>query len=180
MEARQRPWPRICLMTDERIGERLWESIDRLPNGAGIVFRHYSLPSADRARLAVRVAATAKEHGATLAIAADVMLAKRVGAEQVHNPTSPAGELPFSRSVHSLEEAETAASEGATLAFISPIYATRSHPGQKPIGPELAERIARVVGVPAIALGGMDEEKFADLKGFYGWAAIDAWLRVRT
>ena len=42
MTDRQRPWPRAWLMTDERMGERLWEAIDRLPvKHSGIVFRHY-------------------------------------------------------------------------------------------------------------------------------------------
>jgi thiamine-phosphate pyrophosphorylase len=66
------------------------------------------------------------------------------------------------------------------LVFVSPVRATTSHPGQPPLGPERAGEIARATGVPAIALGGMDAEKFALLEreGFYGWAGIDAWLRT--
>ena len=44
MGARQQTWPRMWLMTDERLGDQLWDAIDRLPEGAaGILFRHYSL-----------------------------------------------------------------------------------------------------------------------------------------
>ena len=59
--------------------------------------------------------------------------------------------------------------------FVSPIFATRSHPGGKVLGPARAQRIARKLRVPAIALGGMDAERFRGLDWFYGWAAIDAW-----
>ena len=54
MTARQRDWPRAWLMTDERMGDRLWTAIDRLPiKHAGIVFRRYSLlDEARAARLA--------------------------------------------------------------------------------------------------------------------------------
>ena len=81
--------------------------------------------------------------------------------------------------VHSLDEAEQARIEGAALVFVSPIHETRSHPGAKPIGRDLAKRIIRAAGCPAIALGGMNAQNFAraEKDGFYGWAAIDAWIR---
>ena len=45
--------PRLWMMTDERQGDALWSALERLPRGAGVVFRHYSLPAAAR-RAAVR------------------------------------------------------------------------------------------------------------------------------
>jgi thiamine-phosphate pyrophosphorylase len=182
MEGRQQSWPRAWLMTDERLGGRLWGAIGRLPRGAGIVFRHYSLEPRERQILADRIADAARGRGLILAIARDAELARRTGAALVHNPRRDAGGLPFSRAAHSLEEAEFARREGAALVFVSPVYSTRSHPGRKPLGPERAINIAKAAGVRAIALGGMDEQKFAVLEreGFYGWAGIDAWLGVRT
>jgi len=178
MRARQRTWPRVWLMTDERMGERLWAALERLPDGAGVLFRHYSLPRDAREELAARVADLARARRLVLAVAGDPKLALRLGAELVHNPEGSAGALPFSRSVHSLEEAEAARVEGAALVFVSPVNATRSHPGQEPLGRHAAGRIARTSGVPAIALGGMDSARFALLEreGFHGWAGIDAWL----
>jgi thiamine-phosphate pyrophosphorylase len=180
MKARQQSWPRIWLMTDERMGDRLWEAVERLPQGAGIVFRHYSLAREVRGRMAVRLAETADQRGITLAVGGDVELARRAGANLVHNPASSARGLSFSVSVHSAHEAEAAGSAGADLVFVSPVYATRSHPGREPLGPRRAAEIARAAAVPAIALGGMDAQKFALLEreGFYGWAGIDAWLRI--
>ncbi|MFL6730781.1 MAG: thiamine phosphate synthase, partial [Sphingomicrobium sp.] len=64
-------------MTDERMGERLWRAIDHLPvKHAGIVFRHYGLPSDARLLLARRIADICHRRALTLAIAADVELAR--------------------------------------------------------------------------------------------------------
>ena len=180
MDARQQSWPQIWLMTDERMGDRLWEAVDRLPDGAGIVCRHHSLARQARERLAARLAATARKRGIGLAIARDSRLAEEVGAILVHNPACADCRLPFSVSVHSARQAEAARAAGAALVFVSPVYATRSHPDGEQLGSERAAEIARIAGVPAIALGGMDARKFALLERgrFYGWAGIDAWLRT--
>src|SRR5262245_49532125 len=59
MTANQPPWPRDWLMTDERLGDRLWDAVDRLPAGAGIVFRHYRLSAAERMVLGEALASRA-------------------------------------------------------------------------------------------------------------------------
>ncbi len=179
MTARQRDWPRAWLMTDERMGERLWTAIDRLPiERSGIVFRHYATPPDVRATLVRRIADICHRRSLTLAIAAGEELAPAVGADLVHNPAGTPSDLPFSRSVHSMEEAEAAGRDGAALVFVSPVRPTRSHVGRKPLGKPLALRIARAAGVPAIALGGMNAHNAHGFvrDGFYGWAGIDAWL----
>ena len=177
MTSRQRPWPRAWLMTDERMGEQLWTAIDRLPiRHSGIVFRHYG--AANRASIARRIAEICHRRSLSFAIAGDVELARTLRANLVHNPDEPAPDLAFSRSIHSLEEAEAARAEGPALVFVSPVYPTRSHPGRKALYRPLAVRIAKAAGVPAIALGGVNSLKAARLQseGFYGWAGIDAWL----
>lgn len=177
MKDRQQSWPRLWLMTDERMGDRLWDAIGRMPPGAGIVFRHYSLSRPAREELARRIGSAIRKRRITLGIAGDVELAERLGAEIVHNPAAPTS-VPFSRAVHSLEEVDSAKAEGAALVFVSPVYATSSHPGGEPLGPKRAAEIAGAAGLPAIALGGVNARNFPALKreGFYGWAGIDAWL----
>ena len=130
MHARQQSWPRIWLMTDERMGNRLWGAIERLPLGAGIVLRHDSLPGDEREELARRVAATALRRGLCLAIARDVNLAVRLGAELIHNPAGPVVGLPFSRSIHDLSEARAARSgrRGAGIRLPGMRYALTSRP----------------------------------------------------
>lgn len=179
MTSRQTAWPRAWLMTDERMGDRLWPAIDRVASdGVGIVFRHHATDKDVRRLLAERVASIARRRNLVLAVARDIDLAQAVGADLVHNPERLPCPLPFSRSVHTIQEAENAREEGASLVFVSPVRTTRSHPGASALGKPLALQIARAAGVPAVALGGMNARTSAGLRrdGFYGWAGIDAWL----
>jgi thiamine-phosphate pyrophosphorylase len=176
MAANQPPWPRDWLMTDERMGEHLWDAIGRVPAGAGIVFRHYSLGPSERLDLGRRVAALAHERKLLLAVAGDAGLAERLGAALMHNPQA-ATDLPFSLSVHDEREARAAREAAADLVFVSPVYPTRSHPDASALGVKRASQLATMAGCPAIALGGMTFGRFWELGAeFHGWAAIDAWL----
>ncbi len=178
MAANQPYWPTEWLMTDERIGDRLWDAIDRLPESAGVVFRHYATPDEQRAALAGRVADICKARGLTLAIARDITLATSLEAVLVHNPVGDPGGLQTSRAAHSAEEARLAVEAGAALIFLSPLFATRSHPDRKPLSRNIARQIAAACPAPVIALGGMNRARFEELRpdGFHGWAGIDAWL----
>ena len=178
MAANQPPWPREWLMTDERISDRLWEAMDRLPAGGGVVFRHYAIPTAERMALAIRVAEICGGRGLTLSIAHDIDLAEQLGARLVHNPASRPACLPFSRSAHSFQEAKAVCGSGASLIFLSPLFPTRSHPGAAPLSREAGLAIVAECPVPVIALGGMSRARFEEIRsdGFYGWAGIDAWL----
>ncbi|RZL59593.1 MAG: hypothetical protein EOP65_02680, partial [Sphingomonas sp.] len=62
---------------------------------------------------------------------------------------------------------------GATWLFVSPVHATRSHPGAAPLG--LRRAVALAQGGRRIALGGMTAARWLRLRryGFDGWAAID-------
>ena len=178
MAANQPQWPREWLMTDERVGERLWEAIGALPEGAGVVFRHYATPQDQLAALARRIAGICRERCLTLAIARDAALAGMLDAALVHNPDSDQRILPTSRAAHSAEEARFAVHAGASLIFLAPLFPTRSHPDRKPLSRIVARQIVATCPVPVIALGGMNRARFEEIKpdGFYGWAGIDAWL----
>ena len=178
MAANQPPWPREWLMTDERLGDRLWDAVAALPGGAGVVFRHYGTPVADREELGRNLARECGDRGLIFAVAGEVGLALALGAALVHNPENDPRDLPLSRSAHSRAEAERACEAGAALIFLSPINATRTHPGRAPLSREETRRIVAACPVPVIALGGMNRARFEERKadGFYGWAGIDAWL----
>ena len=81
-------------------------------------------------------------------------------------------------SAHDRRQAIRAARAGASVLFVSPVYATRSHPGAAPAGPIAAAHIGRGLGVGIVALGGMNARRWRRISrlGFDGWAAIDAWL----
>ena len=53
-------------MTDERQGDALWSALERLPRGAGIVFRHYTLARRERRLLFDRVRRVARRRGLLL------------------------------------------------------------------------------------------------------------------
>jgi thiamine-phosphate pyrophosphorylase len=79
-------------------------------------------------------------------------------------------------SAHDRREAVRAVRDGADAVFVSPVFATRSHPGARALGRVRFGLIVRDLGVPVIALGGMDARRARTLPGsVYGWAGIDAW-----
>ena len=165
---RRQPLPRLWLMTDERQGERLWRALERLPKGSGVVFRHYCLAPPERRRLFERVRQIARRKRLLL-LAAGAPLA---GADGVHGRR---GRGLRSASAHTARELRAAERAGAHLVFVSPVFATRSHPEARPLGPLRFMLLARQARMPVIALGGMDAKKARRLRGAYGWAAIDAW-----
>ena len=167
---RRQSLPRLWLMTDERQGDTLWRALERLPRGGGIVFRHYSLPGAERGRLFEKVRRIARARGQILLVGGPPL----AGGDGTHGR---AGRGLRSASVHNLRELKAAERAGADFVFLSPVYATRSHPGARPLGPYRFALIAHQAKVPVIALGGMDAEKARALGGAYGWAGIDAWSR---
>lgn len=169
-------WPRVWLMTDERMGDALGPAITRAAAaGAGIIVRHHRSPDAVRRAIATEVLAS----GAMLGLSRDPLFAADLGAALVHNPLEgSSGTLPFSLSVHDEAQARDAARRAPALVFISPVFATRSHVGQPALGENAARKLAMLSGCPAYALGGVTLAKGEELiaSGWNGWAGIDAWL----
>jgi thiamine-phosphate pyrophosphorylase len=165
---RRRQPPRLWLMTDERQGEALWPALERLPRGGGVVFRHYGLPRPERRALFNRVRAVAKRRGLVLVVAG----APLPGADGVHGRR---GRGFRTASAHNRGELKAAERAGADLVFLSPVFATRSHPGAKALGARRFSLLAHQARVPVVALGGVDAGKARRLGGAYGWAGIDAW-----
>lgn len=160
-------------MTDERLGERLFEALRRLPASGGVVLRHYGLPEKQRRILFDRVR---KAHSGLLLLAGTAEQAASWGADGSHGPGP--GDGLRSAPVHSFAQIRTAERNGANLLFLSPVYATRSHPEARPLGLARFAWLARRTTLPVIALGGMHETHGQRLASFgaYGWAGIDAWL----
>jgi len=169
MPARQ-PLPRLWLMTDERLGDGLLDAVARLPAGAGVVFRHYSLEEVARRSLFEQVRAA---HPGLLLLAGPAELADRWGADGSHGPGPGAGLR--TTPAHDLAEIRAAEAAGAALIFLSPVFATRSHPEARPLGAGGFARLAAQTRLPVIALGGMTPKRAETLVGAYGWAGIDAW-----
>ena len=79
--------------------------------------------------------------------------------------------------VHNTWEIARARLAGTPLLLLSPIFPTRSHPGEGSLPRMRAAALARLAGRPLLALGGMDAARFDRIAawGFDGWAGIDAW-----
>jgi len=174
MHARQ-PLPRLWLMTDERQGDTLFGAVSRLPEGAGIVFRHYGLPTSERRALFREILSMARKGGQLLFLAGPAETAKAWRADGSHG-RGP-GEGLRSAPAHDLREIRAAERNGAALIFVSPVYPTRSHPGAQALGPARFGFLCRRTRLPVIALGGVDARRARGLRarGAYGWAGIDAW-----
>ena len=177
---RRQPVPRLWMMTDERQGERLLPVVKSLPEGAGIVFRHYSLGEEARRAHFEQVRGAARPRGLVLLLAANPETAAAWGADGSHGWE---GDSVFgllrSVSVHDAAEMARANALGADLAFVSPVFETRSHPGKTPLAHDELQALVASARMPMIALGGMDAERAETLAGtgIYGWAAVDAWTR---
>lgn len=166
--SRRQPLPRLWLMTDERQGEGLWAALERLPKGAGVVFRHYGLAPRERHELFRRVKKLARRRRLFL------LAAGGLRGDGAHGGRARGLR---SASAHNLRELKLAERSGADLIFLSPAFATCSHPGARTLGPVRFGLIARNARAPVIALGGMDSRKARRLPHIYGWAGIDAWSR---
>lgn len=162
--------PTRWLMTDERMGDGLWRALERLPRGGGVVFRHYALEPGERRRLFARVRRVALRRGLVLVRAGETRMSGEMGTHARH------GFGVVTWPVHDVREARWARRVKADAVFVSPVFATRSHPGTVALGARRARAIGRVSGTAVIALGGMNEVRFRCVCGFHGYAAIDAWL----
>lgn len=163
-----------------------------------LILRDYDAP--DRADLAASMAAFCRAEGRGFAIAGDRALAQKHGVG-FHCPSyllTRTGHHPQairrtcrhhnSAAVHNRAELHAAAQAGFTHVFISPVFATDSHPGAAGLGVVRAldlARLARAHGLSPLALGGMDATRLRRLNGsagggekpFAGYGAITALAR---
>ena len=147
--------PALWLMTDERMGDALWAALKRVPPGGGVVFRHYATPRAERLALFRRVR--------SIAVARRLMLV--VAGERLPWPARHGGPRPLTAPAHDRREAIAGVRRGARVLFVSPVFATRSHPAANGLGVRRALGVGRGLPVVAIALGGMDAGRWRGCAG---------------
>jgi thiamine-phosphate pyrophosphorylase len=172
--------PEIWLFTDRRNDAGLARAIKRLPRGSGIVFRHYHLQDAERKRRFETVKRLARRHGHMLFLAGTPVLARLWRAEGIYGQVGRRSEtrgLLHGAPVHNAREIRQAKRTGADIFFLSPIFSTRSHPGQPPMNSLQMQRLATLCDGAVICLGGMNRHRYRSRKNrlTHGWAAIDAF-----
>lgn len=151
--------PPLWLFTDAVRLPDPCAAVARLPLGlCGVVFRHDAAPG--RLELGRRLRAICRARRLMLVVAGDWRLAAALGAG-VHLRGGrrlagmPRGGLVTS-SAHGVVELRRATRAGAGLAFLSPAFASASHPGATALGPARWAAMARGSRVPVAALGGVD------------------------
>ncbi len=167
----------LVLMTDDRKAD--WARAARaLPRGSVVVVR--GRDSRKRLTLAESLSGIAP-----LLIADDPMLAAHIGAAGLHLPERRMKEAGHWRaryphwiitsSAHSLRALMGAGALDAV--FLSPVFATTSHKGAKPLTAMRAAFIAAQAQVAVYALGGVTQRNAALLApAFSGIAAISSLL----
>jgi thiamine-phosphate pyrophosphorylase len=183
---RRRHLPPLWLFTDSHRLADPRPVVARLPKGlAGVVLRHDSDPA--RATLGRDLARLCRARRLKLVVTGDPRLAAALGAG-VHLrggrwptgapvPARRRGTL-LTSSAHGAADLRRAARARVDLAFLSPAFATRSHPGAAALGPHLWGRLARAAALPVAALGGIDGRSIRRLPRAicFGAGAIDALI----
>lgn len=171
------PLPVLWLFTDAaRLPDPL-PAVARLPRFlAGVVLRHDGVPG--RAALGRRLARLCRARGLALSVAGDWRLAAALRAglhlRQGVRPGRAPRDLPsLTSSAHGVAAVRRARHAGA-VAFLSPAFATASHPGRSGLGPVRWGRMARRGG-GAGALGGIDGGNVRRLPGCRCAGAITAF-----
>jgi len=168
--ARRRPGktalPPLWLFTDTHRLPDPRPAVARLPRGlGGVVLRHDDDPQ--RAALGRDLRRICRARELVLVVAGDVRLAAALGAG-VHlrggrwpGPLRRHGVI--TSSAHDLPDLRRAGAAGASLAFLSPVFPTASHPGAPALGPLRWSRLARLAPLPTAALGGIQAARLRRL-----------------
>jgi thiamine-phosphate pyrophosphorylase len=173
--------PRLWLMTDDTRGDAE-AAMARLAPGSAVIFRHYN--ALHREKIGTHLHEIARRHGHLFLVAGDPRLAARLHADGFHAPEALAHRIPIARrllprglvtlAVHGRKGIATAERYAPDSIIVSPVIATQSHPGARPLGTVRFAALAHATTIPVIALGGMTGKNLGRLTGSaaFGFAAI--------
>ena len=158
---------------------------ERLPQGAGIVYRPFG--AADAVERGLRLVDIARRRGLLLLAGADPVLAEAIGAHGLHLPQRLAETAAGIRlahpawrvtaAAHDMEAAQAAGRAGVEAVVVSPVFPSNSPSAGAPLGVEGLAAIAAGASLPVYALGGINA-KTADAlvgAGVYGLAGIEGF-----
>jgi thiamine-phosphate pyrophosphorylase len=185
------PEPCLCLVTDRSLASSgdlvRWVSL-AVGGGVDLVqLREKDLPGSQFLKLATELRSAIGTH-ALLIVNGRADLAAEAGAQGVQlgeeamtvgaaRKLLPSGSL-VGRSVHTVEAALSAVSEGADFLLVGTMYATDSHPGVPPDGPALMRAVAQDCRIPLIGIGGITRDNLSEViaAGASGVAVIRSIL----
>jgi thiamine-phosphate pyrophosphorylase len=164
----------VLVTDDQRLADPV-AAARRLPKGSVVIVRARD----GGRRHALAEALRAQTSGLILLAADDPVLADRLHG--LHLPEKRAREAAHWRALRPHWLITVAAHSGqglrvihADAALLSPVFATKSHPGAHPLTAPRARFLARHARLPVLALGGVTAQNARLLKGFAGFAAIGA------
>ena len=185
------PFPCLALVTDRSLAHPLplLERINRaVAGGVDVVqLREKDLPGGSLLELAGGIKDSLPE-SALLLINERVDVAAALGVDGVQLgeaalPVPKARRILgpdalIGRSVHSLEGALAAEAEGADFLVVGTMFASRSHLGEEPAGPQLLGEISAECSLPMLGIGGITAGNVAQVMaaGAAGAAVISAIL----
>ena len=176
MAVRNSTLPLVWLISDERNDAGLEAALARLPRGSGIIYRHYHLPDRERWQRFRTLRHVARAYGHTIVLSDSAITAREWGADGIYG--SPRSLWPrrdgllHLATAHDIRELGLANRLGADAVLLSPVFATKSHPGRSTLGPARFRLLAQHSRAPVIALGGMTKARARTLN-WPRWAAID-------
>lgn len=177
----RKPLPPLLFVTDPARTPDPAAVAERLPRGAGVVYRAFGAP--DAGRTMGRLADIARRRGLVLLAGADEWLAEL--GQGLHLPERMIPSLPRLRArrpgwiitaaAHSPVAARRAALLGADAVLYSPVFESRSASAGAPVGPLRLARVVRALPIAVYALGGVNAKSARGLMptGAYGLAAVD-------
>jgi thiamine-phosphate pyrophosphorylase len=182
--ARGRVLPGLLFFTDPRRVAHPETVAERLPRGAGVVFRAFGASDAvDQGR---RLRAVADARGLLLLAGAHPGLAEGIGADGLHMPERLSGEIPrlraehgrylFTVAAHDSTAVQAAERAGADAVVISPIFPSNSPSAGAALGVEGLKALVAATTLPVYALGGVRAHTVTSLigSGVAGIAAVEA------
>ncbi len=169
--------PRLWFLTDDRLGDANLEQLRRLRRGTGVVVRQ-RLASAS---FLAQVKAIARARGLCCVVSGSAAKHRMAGTHwpevTLKRPHRSQPRQLMTASAHSRAALVRARRCGADAVFVSPLFATRSHPGGDSLGLVRFGLLCRDSPVALIALGGITPKSLRGLQnlGVYGIAAIGGW-----
>ena len=170
------PIPSLCLVTNRGICHKnsLLDQINEVINGGVnmVQLREKDLPARTAFELASELRSVIK-HPSLLFINDRIDIALACGADgiQLSENSLPVKitrrligpSMLIGRSVHDLDTAIRAESDGADFIILGSIFDTPSHPGIHGKGLEFMEEVARIVKIPVIGIGGIDNHNIGEI-----------------
>lgn len=170
------------------------EAIMRALGARGAVHLRTSRLSGRRFHeIAASLAALQATTGCWLIVNDRVDIGRAVGARGIQLASHSLGiaearvvapDTPIGASIHSVEEARQAESEGASWCVAGTVFETPSHLGREPARLGFIEDVTSILRIPVIAIGGIEPADVAALRkaGAHGIATIRGagWEGART